>query len=126
MVDETRYIPVKVLRQGNIYYLNCEAFDIVEKSSNLLHCIEQMKNRIIEKVVALHHAGEKLPVFDLYKSLKSGGILLEIPSSCFDDTLERVTLTLPKSVITGIDAVSPNRSAKFTQLAKEFIDGDNK
>ncbi|VCW70302.1 hypothetical protein BANRA_03946 [Acinetobacter baumannii] len=43
MVDETRYIPVKVLRQGNIYYLNCEAFDIVEKSSNLLHCIEQMK-----------------------------------------------------------------------------------
>ncbi|MCT2529189.1 hypothetical protein MNL87_19540, partial [Acinetobacter baumannii] len=112
MVDETRYIPVKVLRQGNIYYLNCEAFDIVEKSSNLLHCIEQMKNRIIEKVVALHlnceafdivekssnllhcieqmknriiekvvalhHAGEKLPVFDLYKSLKGGGILLEI------------------------------------------------
>lgn len=56
MVDETRYIPVKVLRQGNINYLNCEAFDIVEKSSNLLHCIEQMKNRIIEKVVALHHA----------------------------------------------------------------------
>ncbi|MBD0172126.1 hypothetical protein IAF16_18980 [Acinetobacter baumannii] len=108
MVDETRYIPVKVLRQGNINYLNCEAFDIVEKSSNLLHCIEQMKNRIIEKVVALHHAGEKLPVFDLYKSLKGGGILLEIPSSCFDDTLERVTLTLPKSVITGIEWFLPS------------------
>lgn len=49
------------------------------------------------------------------------GFLLEIPSSCFDDTLERVTLTLPKSVITGIDAVSPNRSAKFTQLAKKNL-----
>ncbi|WP_228272400.1 hypothetical protein [Acinetobacter baumannii] len=59
--------------------------------------------------------------FDLYKSLKSGGILLEIPSSCFDDTLERVTLTLPKSVITGIDAVSPNRAQSLHNWLKNLL-----
>ncbi|UVU36980.1 hypothetical protein L2Z40_18695 (plasmid) [Acinetobacter baumannii] len=86
-----------------------------------------MKNRIIEKLVASAPCWRKI-TSDLifYKSLKGGGILLEIPSSCFDDTLERVTLNLYLRVLLLELMLLQIEAQKFIIIAKEFIDGDNK
>lgn len=122
MIDQSILVPVKILKQNDIYYLSNKELDLLEQNSNLYLAISNFKKMVIQKYVRFSINGEPAIKFDIDKSLKQGGMLIEVSDEVFDSELERVTMTIPKNVIKGIDAISDNRSATFTQLAKQYID----
>ncbi len=122
MIDQSILVPVKILKQNDIYYLSNKELDLLEQSSNLYLAIANFKKKVIQKYVSFSINGEPAIKFDIDKSLKQGGMLIEVSDEVFDSELERVTMTIPKNVIKGIDAINDNRSATFTQLARQFID----
>lgn len=121
MIDQSILVPVKILKQNDIYYLSNKELDLIEQSSNLYIAISNFKRLLIQKYVSYAINEIEPPKFDLDKSLKNGGILIEVSNECFDSDVERVTMTIPKNIIKGIDAISENRSALFTLLGKQLI-----
>jgi hypothetical protein len=121
MIDQSILVPVKILKQNDIYYLSNKELDLLEQNTNLYLAISNFKKLVIQKYVAFSINEIEPPKFDLDKSLKNGAILIEVSNECFDSDVERVTMTIPKNIIMGIDAISENRSATFTQMAKQLI-----
>ncbi|WP_208348687.1 type II toxin-antitoxin system HicB family antitoxin [Pseudaestuariivita rosea] len=118
---EVRLYPVVLHREGDIWGYFSPEFGGggAATEADALRLAQEM----VESALAeLSEEGQDLPEPTGLEHLETdGGKLVFIPAM-ISNAAERIFLTLPKSLIARIDAVTSNRSAFFAELARERLE----
>jgi len=82
----------------------------------------QLAREMVEGALAeLQETGDVIPAPSPLDAIDpEGGKVFFVPT-VFSNEAERIFLTLPKSLVARIDAVTTNRSAFFAELARERL-----
>jgi hypothetical protein len=74
-----------------------------------------------DEIATLVDAGQDLPApMDANDIEADGGVVAWLPVTV-TNAAERIYITIPKSLLARVDAVTPNRSAFFAELAKDRL-----
>lgn len=120
---ETRLYPVVLHREGDVWGYHNPDFGgggAPTHADALAHAQDLLKNA----VSAFSEAGEEPPMpTDAADIDADGGSVAWLPV-VVTNAAERVAITLPKSLVSQIDATTSNRSAFFAELARERLSGN--
>ena len=117
---ETQLYPVVIHREGDVWGYHSPEFGGGGAASHeeALYSAQELLNTA---VTDFHERGEDAPRPSLPDQVDpNDGQVAWLPV-VVSNAADRVSLTLPKSLIAQIDAATNNRSAFFTELARERL-----
>jgi hypothetical protein len=119
VITETRLYPVVIHREGDVWGYASPEFGgggAVSFADALQEAQEMIQGEVA-------HLGDDAPMPSDPNAVDAdGGQIAWLPVTV-SNAAERVFITIPKSLLAQIDAVTSNRSAFFAELAKERVSG---
>ena len=120
-LSETRLYPIVLHREGDLWGYFSPEFG-GGGAATQADALKMAQNLLDEEIGTLSEAGEDIPKPSEAGDFDSdGGMIVWLPVT-ISNAAERVFITLPKSLIAKIDAVTNNRSAFLAELARERLD----
>ena len=119
-VTETRLYPIILHREGNAWGYFSPEFG-GGGAATFSDALRLAQELLDGEVSQLTEAGEPIPEPYSEDAIDAdGGKIAWLPVE-ISNAAERIFVTLPKSLIAKIDAVTGNRSAFFAELARERL-----
>jgi len=119
-VTETRLYPIILHREGDTWGYFSPEFG-GGGAATFSDALRLAQELLDSEVSQLTEAGEPIPEPSSEDAIDAdGGKIAWLPVE-ISNAAERIFVTLPKSLIAKIDAVTGNRSAFFAELARERL-----
>ena len=120
ILEETLRYPLILHKEGGTWGYFSPEFG-GGGAATITDAIDQATRMIEGAIADLYEADQPIPEPSSLETLDlQGGNLLIVPA-VVSNAAERISLTLPKSLIARIDGVTNNRSAFFAELARERL-----
>ncbi|MEM8981298.1 MAG: type II toxin-antitoxin system HicB family antitoxin [Pseudomonadota bacterium] len=117
---ETTLYPVVIHREGDIWGYHSPEFGGGGAASHE-DALADAQDLLTSAVAELAESGKDLPKPSEPEQIDADGGKVAWLPVVVSNVADRVAITLPKALIARIDAVTSNRSAFFTELARERL-----
>ena len=119
-IEETLLYPVILHREGDLWGYFSPQFG-GGGAPTQADAVRLARELLEGEIAELTENGETAPLPPEPHEIDAGGGIVAWLPVLVSNASERVSLTLPKSLLAKVDAITPNRSAFFTELARERL-----
>ncbi|WP_299212401.1 type II toxin-antitoxin system HicB family antitoxin [uncultured Tateyamaria sp.] len=117
---DTRLYPVVLHREGDVWGYHNPDFG-GGGAATYVDALAQAQDLLDSAIGAYSEGGEEPPLPTEPDDIDADGGKVAWLPVIISNAAERVAITLPKSLLSQIDATTDNRSAFFTELARERL-----